>query len=394
MDLPLIRSNPPRLSALGPQLEALEASGIFTNNGPRVRRFEAALVERLFAGEGACLTIANAAIGLMIAIRQAIGPGKANGRFALMPSFASAATAQAAIWSGLTPMLCDIDPGSWTADGAQEEVLLARHAGQIAVLAPCATFGRSLDLDRYHWLSKRYEVPVIVDAAASLGTIDRQYRNFGTGSELVLIFSMHAANSFAIGEGGVIYSADAGRIAALRTMTNFGFDENRAAIMPGLNGAMSEVSAVMGLAKLAEFDRIADHRAALAARYRNRLPDYEMQDGDDFRQAMPVMSVLLPPATAPYRDQLIEAMAVSGIGVGKGASPHLAEQPYFKAEASFESLPVSDEIAARMLCFPLSDAMTTADVDRVCTRFRSLCAAIQHPVERRMRPRPIRIAVN
>ena len=87
MDLPLIRSNPPRLSALGPQLEALEASGIFTNNGPRVRRFEAALVERLFAGEGACLTIANAAIGLMIAIRQAIGPGKANGRFALMPSF-------------------------------------------------------------------------------------------------------------------------------------------------------------------------------------------------------------------------------------------------------------------------------------------------------------------
>jgi dTDP-4-amino-4,6-dideoxygalactose transaminase len=394
MDLPLIRPNPPRLSALGTQLEALDASGIFTNNGPRVRRFEAALIERLFAGEGACLTVANATIGLMLAIRQAIGPGKADGRYALMPSFASAATAQAAIWNGLTPLLCDIDPGSWTADGMQEEALLARHIGQIAVMTPCATFGRSLDLDRYSWLSKRYDVPVVVNAAASLGTIDRQYRNFGTGSEQVFVYSMHAANIFAIGEGGMLYSADADRIAALRAMANFGFDDRQAAIMPGLNGAMSEIAAVMGLAKLAELDRVADHRAALAARYRNRLPDYEMQDGEDFRQAMPVMPVLLPPAIAPYRDQLIEAMAVSGIGVGKGLSPHLAEQPYFQGTARFESVPVCDEIAGRMLCFPLSDVMTTADVDRVCTRFRSLCAAIQHPVERRMRPRPIRIAVN
>lgn len=390
MDLPLIRPNPPKLSALQAELQALEASRIFTNNGPHVRQFEAALIERLFANEGACLTVSNATSGLMIAIRQAMGPGRRDGRYALMPSFTFAATAHAAIWAGLTPLLCDIDPASWVASAPQEEALLARYGSKIAVLVPYATFGRSLDLDRYHWLSKRYEVPVVVDAASSLGTIDRGYRNFGTGSDLVFVYSMHATKTFATAEGGVIYSADKDKIEQLRAMTNYGFEQGRSATMPGMNAKLNEIGAILGLAKLAEIDRVANHRAALAARYRNRLPDYEVQDGSDYRQAMQFMSVLLPPALAAYRAEMIEQLAQSGVGAGTYFSPHLAEQPYFQAESEYGPLPVCDDIGGRILTLPITELMSTADVDRVCTRFRAICASILHPVDRRIRERPIR----
>src|SRR5579859_1855620 len=53
MDLPLIRPHPPRLSQLTAGLEAIEASGSFSNNGPVARRFEREATEILFGGRDA-----------------------------------------------------------------------------------------------------------------------------------------------------------------------------------------------------------------------------------------------------------------------------------------------------------------------------------------------------
>ena len=46
-DLPLIAARPPRLSTLIEAIAEIEASGIYTNGGPVVRRFESAIVEQL-----------------------------------------------------------------------------------------------------------------------------------------------------------------------------------------------------------------------------------------------------------------------------------------------------------------------------------------------------------
>ena len=166
---PLVDPNPPRLSEHLDVLTRVEQSGIYSNNGPELRAFEAEATDNLFGGEGACLGVANATLGLMLAIRQAAGRERGTGKLALMPAFTFAATAQAAEWCGLTPLLADIDPDDWSMCPAAEERLLQKHAGQIAVVVPYATFGNAIDLDRYAWLMRRHQVGVVVDAAASLG---------------------------------------------------------------------------------------------------------------------------------------------------------------------------------------------------------------------------------
>ena len=113
MKVPFLRPRPPRLSVLAKDLMAIEESGVFTNYGPVNTRFEAALIERLFNGQGGCVTVNNATIGLMLAMAEAIGGRPSGRRYALMPSFTFAATAQAALWVGLTPLLCDVDPNTW-----------------------------------------------------------------------------------------------------------------------------------------------------------------------------------------------------------------------------------------------------------------------------------------
>ena len=141
---PFLRPRPPRLSELGDELREIEASGVYSNFGPVSRRAESALVEGLFDGVGAALLVANATLGLMIAIREAAGGSRAGG-YALMPAYCFAATAQAALWAGLTPLLCDIDPGTWSAGAAAEDELLERYGDQVKCVVPYSCFGGGLD---------------------------------------------------------------------------------------------------------------------------------------------------------------------------------------------------------------------------------------------------------
>ncbi len=263
--LPLIAPRPPRLSGMSDALRAIEERGIYSNGGPVVRGFEAALTDRVFGGAGDCLAVGNATLGLMLAIRHAAGPRAHTGAFALMPSFTFAATAHAAEWAGLTPLICDIDPNDWAASAAAEAAAFAQHGDRIAAVVPYATFGASIDLARYRRYAER-GVGVVVDAAASLGAIDADGSAFGAGAPFAIVYSMHATKVFATAEGGVVHSGDAELIAALRRMTNFGFAGGRSAEGPGFNAKLPEVLGLLAAAKLDELDAVADHRATLDPR--------------------------------------------------------------------------------------------------------------------------------
>jgi dTDP-4-amino-4,6-dideoxygalactose transaminase len=348
------------------QLQAIEASGQFTNFGPVNERFEREIVARMFGGVGACVTVSNATLGLMLAIRHAIGENSQGRRYAVMPSFTFAATAQAALWNGLTPLFCDIDEHGWTPSGRAEAEILERHSDEVAVIVPYATFGNSIDLTRYERLSRHYDVPVVVDAAASLGSLDRDGNGFGTGFAQPVVFSMHATKAFATLEGGLIYSADETVIERLRAMSNCGFDEPRIATLPGLNAKLPEVSALLALAKLNEFDLVMARREAVAARYRANLNAFEFQHQAGRRTTHTFMPVLLPERCAGRRPQILRALADRGIGAATYFSPHLAEHPYFENTTVSADLTVTRAVAERIIVLPVSDTITMDEIDEVC----------------------------
>jgi dTDP-4-amino-4,6-dideoxygalactose transaminase len=370
-EIPLLRPNPPRFADLRDALAVLDASGVFTNNGRLVRQFEAAATETLFGGIGGCVTVCNATMGLILAISHAAGAG-GKGGLALMPSFTFAATAHAALWAGLTPLLCDIDPDTWIPSAESEEKLLRQHSGRVSVIVPYATFGNGLDLERYAWLSRRHDVGVVVDAASSLGST-HEGRGFGAGSRLSFVFSMHATKTFATAEGGLIYSADDSVVRTMRQMANFGFGAPRSATMPGLNAKMSEIAALLAMAKLREIDSVVAHRTDLARLYRQELHDFGLQRSLLDSQALQFMPVLLPPGFATQRRTILARLAASGIGAGAYFSPHLAQQPYFEKTCLAGKLPVTADIAGRILALPMADTMTPAEVYTVCAALRAAC---------------------
>ncbi len=388
MNIPFLQPNPSRLSELGAELARIEESGVFSNYGPVNTRFEHALTASLFAGTGGCLTVCNATIGLMLAIRHAVDAAArdaghpvhrageaARRRYVIMPSFTFAATAHAALWCGLTPLLCDIDPDTWLPCAASEDALLARYEGQVAAIVPYATFGNCLDMDRYDRIAREHGVGIVVDAASSLGSLDAQGRGFGTGSRHSVVFSMHATKTFAVAEGGVIYNADPDALAAMRAMGNFGFTEPRVARLPGLNSKLGEVTALQALAKLAEFPSVVAHRVALARQYLHGLPGWTFQRMTGQRHAYQFMPMLLPESYQGTRAGFLDEMRHHGIGASTYFSPHLAEQPYFRDACAMGDLRVTERVASRIIALPMSDALTCAHVTLVCELLRELVPA-------------------
>jgi dTDP-4-amino-4,6-dideoxygalactose transaminase len=368
--IPFLQPAPARLSELSDELAAIEASRIFSNFGPVNTRFESALIADMFDGDGHCVTMCNATIGLMLVLRQAIEGMPSSRRYALMPSFTFAATGHAALAVGLTPLLSDIDPETWLACPDSEARLLERYGEQVAVIVGCTTFGNPIDLARYRALAATCGAALVIDAAAALGSTDFDDQQFGYGSPEPIVFSMHATKPFATLEGCVIYSSDAERIVELRAMANFGFEKPRTASIPGLNAKLSEVTALMALEKLKAFPAIVANRYARECEYRALLPDFGWQRMRSLRNAPTFAAALAPRGLARARDDIRQTMLCEGVQTAAYFDPHLARQPYFSALCVADDLPISDDVARRMISLPMFDALTTVQVKRVADVLR------------------------
>jgi len=372
--IPFLHPNSPKLSEARDALREIEHSGVLSNYGPVNTRLEREILESMFDGRGACLTVCNATTGLMMAIKHCTGEARAPRRYALMPSFTFAAPAHAAIWCGLTPLFCDIDPHDWAASEAAERELLDRYGEEVAVVVPYATFGNCIDLKRYEKLAAEYGVAVVIDAAASLGSICEDGFGFGTGCPFPIVYSMHATKAFATTEAGLIYCTDVDAVNELRAMANFGFAGKRVAMMPGLNGKLNEITALMALLKLKELASSVEHRTKIATLYSKELPELTFQQVSGRRHAFMFVSVLLPAELAGPRPEVLRRLAADGVEARTYFSPHVAEQPYFHGRSLSGDLTVTNDVACRILSLPLSDFITEEQVHIVCAALRNALA--------------------
>ena len=373
---PLVSPNAPKLSAYVEKIAQIEGSRWLSNYGPVNSQLEKAIVEQVFGGVGGCLTVCNATTGLMIALKLAADRCQARQRYVVMPSFTFAAAAHAVLWAGLKPLLIDIDPITWAADPAVEERVIRKYRDQIAAIMPYATFGSCIDLEHYDRLAEMFDLPVVVDAAASIGSMDAVGRAFGTGSRHTVVFSMHATKPFCVGECGLVYSADVEKIETLRRMGNFGFDGQRSAVMAGLNSKISEITALSALIKLSDYRAQSIHRWELAKVYSKELPGWTCQKTSGSVVAYQFMPLLLPNALEGARSKLSALLTRAGICTGEYFSPHIHQQPYFATRCKAERLPNTDAVAARIISLPMSDFLGIDEVLNICGRVRDVEAKL------------------
>jgi dTDP-4-amino-4,6-dideoxygalactose transaminase len=347
---PFIRPTTPAPEAWLELLAPAYAERRYSNFGPVATRLEREL-ERRYASPGRnVVLVASATAGLAAALLAL----EVRGAVA-MPSFTFPATASAVALASCEPLFLDVSPHTWELDLAQlEHALQHRRVGAILHVR---TLGLCHPLDELERLARAAEVPLIVDAAASLGGRDERGAWVG-GSGDAEVFSMHAAKVFGVGEGGAVFVREPLAVR-VRATINFGLRDGAPAML-GFNGKLSEVHAAIGLAVLERIDGFLARRAAIAERYRAELTaaaglEHAPSAGRPPWQAYPIA---LPGDAA----SAVRRLVAGGVGVRRYYAPALHRTPPYAADVH---LPTTDDLSARMICLPVYSDMTDAELEEI-----------------------------
>jgi len=333
--------------------------------GPEVAELEAALAA--FCGAAHCVTVSSGTDALQIAM-MAEGIGRGDAVF--LPAFTYTATAEVPLLLGATLVFVDVDPRTFQIDPAH---LAARVAGVRAAgaLRPRAVIGVDLFGQPADW-------PAIAAIAVREGlfTIDDCAQSFGAslrGQRLGAVADATATSFFpskplgAYGDGGALFTEDAGRAALFRSLRTHGEGAARYEVLhTGMNGRMDTLQAAVLLAKLSVFEGELSARARIAEIYDRRLGNAVTIPArvPDSGSAWAIYAILLPDEAA--RDRMQSGLRAAGVPTAIYYPRPLHHQPAYRDAHDGTALPVSEDLARRILALPIHPDLTDEDIDRVC----------------------------
>lgn len=365
----------PRAREVEAYFAMAEQSRRYSNHGP----CHSLLVDRLerYLGPGvSCVPVANATLGLMVALRAMTGASSME-REVLMPSFTFAATVDAVLWAGLKPVFLDVEPRSWHLDPGALEAALDARAGRVGAVLAASTFGTPpavSHLSAWQRSAGGARVPLLVDSAAGFGALDERGKRLGSQGDAE-VFSFHATKPFAIGEGGLVTTTDGVLARRILRLTNFGFAHGVVDEDIGLNAKLAEWPAATALAVLDGYDAVLAARRASSEYMLDALAPYGYvrQVGSE-HAAWQFVPVLAP--SPEVRAAALEEGRRRGIQLRSYFSIPLHSMPAFASSVVAGDLDHTEDLAARVLSLPMANDLSERDADAIVA---CLVAAARSP---------------
>jgi len=334
--------------------------GGFTNNGPLSEDLEHRLAAFLQVDHCVLMSSGTSALTLLL---SALG---VRGEI-LMPAYTFVSTAHAIRLSGCRPVFCDVDRNTWNLDveAAQKAVSETTSA-----IIPTHLWGRPCDVNLMEEFAEMHGLHLIFDAAHAFGCSREGVRigSFGDAE----VFSFQANKIFHCGEGGAIACRDAELAIRLRAMRNFGFTGYDRVDYVGTNAKMSELSAALGLINLGSFEDSRSRSKEVFQTYKGRLEqrgDIDLVTYDEGQENnYQYVVVTLGADLQMSRDAVVDVLHAENILARRYFYPgcHLMEPYASERRSSDANLPVTRELAERVIVLPGSAAMNVEQADGVC----------------------------
>jgi dTDP-4-amino-4,6-dideoxygalactose transaminase len=360
--LPLIRPDLPTLEQIEVPFREILANGKITNFGKYSTLFEQEAGKYLGCDAA---TVSSGSLGTVLVMKAL---GVKPGAKIIVPSFTFMATAQAVLYAGCVPVFGEIKEDLTLCPDDLDQ-LLHRHPDVAAVL-PVHIFGMPAAVDDIQQVVDRHasrrgqRIRIIYDAAHAFGSAaaGRKCGQFGDAE----VFSLSVTKTLVSVEGGMVASQDPEVIQRVKKYRNYGIEENYDAHYQGLNGKMSEFHAIIGLFNLRRLDRLLDVRQEKAQYYEERIRALArtkvLFPGPNIRHTFKDFTLLVPPELMPKRDALMAALKARGVETRAYFYPPVHEQRYFRPYAD-RPLPVTEEMARRVITLPFYTNMTTDEMD-------------------------------
>lgn len=328
----------PPLQEYTKQVERAWNNEWLSNRGELILELEEKL--KFFLEVSNIIVTNNGTIPLQIALKL-LGN---NGEIITTP-FSYVATTASIVWENCTPVFVDIHPEYLTIDETKiEEAITSKTTTILAT----HVFGNPCNVIIIDTIAKKYNLKVIYDAAHSFAVKYNHKSIFDYGD--ISTCSFHATKLFHTGEGGAMFANDTDLAHQLFYSHNFGHNGPLAFHGLGINGKMSELQAAMGLAVLPYIEMIIDERKKIVDFYNGNL-NFNKITSLKIRENT-IWNYSYYPVIFESEEMLLQIQEVlneNQIFPRRYFYPSLNTIEYINGM----SMPISETIAARILCLPL-----------------------------------------
>lgn len=345
-------------------VEALCSDWLTT--GPRVAQFERGFAEFCGAAHGIAVNSGTAALH---AAMRALGVGP--GDEVIVPAITFAASANAAVYEGATPVFADVEPDTLLIDPVS---VAGRITPRTKAIVAVDYAGQPADYDALKAFAPG--IPIVADACHAPGATYNG-RKAGTLAD-ISCFSFHPVKHLTTCEGGMCLTEDAEMAAHMRRFRNHGIDSDHARREAegtfaydmaelGYNYRLPDVQCALGLAQLQRLPRWLAARRAVAAAYDEAFAaiphatPLAVRSGCE--HAYHLYVVRLDPSID--RGDAFKRLRGQGIGANVHYAPVHLHSFYRKRGYGPGLCPVAEQAARHILTLPMFPSMTRADVARV-----------------------------
>jgi perosamine synthetase len=346
--------------------------------GEYVEAFERHFAMLCEVQEAVAVSSGTAALYLAL-LAHNIGPGDE----VVTTSFGFAATANAILLVGATPVFVDIEPETYNIDPALVEAAITPRTKAIL---PVHLYGNPCRMGRLLQIAEAHNLIIIENACqAHAATIKgKPVGSFGTGC-----FSFHATKNMTTGEGGMVTTNDAAIAARVRSLRDQGQEEHYRHTELGYNLRMTDIQGALGLVQLKHLDRYTEQRIANAAFLTERLRGAVQTPVAyvGYRHVYHRYTIQVP----AERDQWVKNLHERGISTAVLYPLPIHLQPFYKNHADkFRcvgwtdkpsslaidgdgQLPVTEKTAQYVLSLPVHPALSKADLITIVQEVLNLC---------------------
>lgn len=360
------------LAALGSSIE-----NFWLTTGPKVAEFERAFAKACGVKHAVALNSCTAALHVAL---KALGVGP--GDEVVTPSLTFVAGAQCTLELGATPVFCDVNPATLSADVRTIEAVVTPRT-KVIIAMPYG--GRPHGIRQIVRFARSRGIAVLEDAAHAAGMLEEGA--WAGAHSAAAAYSFYATKNLTTAEGGMLVTNDADLADRVRILSLHGMNKDAwkrysangswryDVCEPGFKYNMPDLAAAMGLVQLERLDEMQSRRDAIAQRYLTELSDVPgisfqkrcEAPGDKHSWCMFVIRVDSA-MSAVNRDVLIERMRADGIGT----SVHYIPTHLFSAYRALAStrLPATDFVWPQLVSLPLYPSMSDEEVKRVIASVR------------------------
>ncbi len=234
-----------------------------SSQGKFVTEFENMFAE--YHGASFALAVSNGTVALHLAL---VSLGIGEGDEVIVPDLTFAASINAILHAGATPVIVDVDPETWNID---PDKITQAITPKTKAIMPVHLYGNPCDMNALSDIAATHGLLIVEDCAEALGsTYDgRKVGVFGDASA----FSFFGNKTITTGEGGMILFQDESVYQKAKVLRDHGMSKDKRYWHDyvGYNYRLTNLQAAIGTAQMERIDAIIAHKTKLGSSYLKHL---------------------------------------------------------------------------------------------------------------------------